>query len=63
MMDLTDPRFHTRVIRWKSLIKDGYDPKTIMVEAQKQGMHRLANRAYARLRVERDAEKKAKGEK
>jgi hypothetical protein len=34
-----------------------------MVEAQKQGMHRLANRAYARLRVERDAEKKAKGEK
>lgn len=62
-MDLTDPRLHRRVIRWNALIKDGYDPKVVMVEAQKQGMYRLANRACARLRVERDAEKKAKGEK
>ena len=57
MMDLTDPRLHKRIIKWKALIKEGYDPKTVMLEAQKQGMHRLANRAYARLRVQRDANK------
>tara|TARA_R110002020_G_scaffold469683_1_gene694906 strand:+ start:244 stop:438 length:195 start_codon:yes stop_codon:yes gene_type:complete len=64
-MDLSDERFHKRVIRWKTLIKDGYDPKVVMVEAQKQGMHRLAHRAYCRVRLQKeiDAAEKTKGEK
>ena len=43
-MDLSDERFHTRTIRWSKLIRDGIDPKVVLVEAQRQGMYRLNER-------------------
>jgi hypothetical protein len=48
-MDLSDPRFHSKRINWRSLVEDGYDPKVVMHEAQKQGLHKLASSAAHRI--------------
>jgi len=48
-MDLTDSRFHTKRINWESIVADGFDPKAVMLEAQKQGLHKLAHSAAHRL--------------
>jgi len=48
-MDLTDPRFHTRRIRWKSIVEDGYSVEQVLLEAQRQGLHRLAQSAFNRM--------------
>ena len=44
-MALSDPRFHKRRVPWKQLAREGYDPRKVMLEAQKQGMHLLASKA------------------
>ena len=48
-MDLTDRRFHTRKIHWASLVRDGYDPKKVMLEAQKRGLWKIARSAATRI--------------
>ncbi len=48
-MDLTDERLHKRRVPWEQLIREGYEPCKVMLEAQKQGMHRLASRARKRI--------------
>jgi hypothetical protein len=48
-MDLSNPRFHSKRINWRAIVADGYDPKTVMLEAQKQGLHKLAHSAAHRL--------------
>ena len=48
-MNLLDTRFHGKRIPWKKLETEGYEPKKVMLEAQKQKMWRLARRAYERL--------------
>lgn len=48
-MDLTDPRFHKRKIHWASLVRDGYNPKQVMKEAQRQGLWRLARSAATKI--------------
>ena len=55
-MDLSDPRFHTKRIQWRLLIADGYDPQEVLIEAQRQGLWRLARSACHRL--ENSKEKK-----
>ena len=54
-MDLSDERFHTRTIRWSKLIRDGIDPKVVLVEAQRQGHYRLARSANERIRKDNEA--------
>ena len=48
-MALSDPRFHRKRVPWAELVKEGVDPRKVMVEAQKQGMHRLARLAWGRM--------------
>ena len=48
-MNLLDERFHRKRIPWKKLEAEGYDPKKVMVEAQKQKLWQLARRAYNRV--------------
>tara|TARA_R100001015_G_scaffold18875_2_gene13333 strand:+ start:6254 stop:6475 length:222 start_codon:yes stop_codon:yes gene_type:complete len=49
-MDLTDERFHKRRVPWEQLVNEGYDVRQVMIEAQKQGLHRLARVANDRIR-------------
>ena len=49
-MDLSDERFHKRRVPWEQLVREGYDPREVMIEAQKQGLHRLARLAKFRMR-------------
>tara|TARA_R100000231_G_scaffold1708_1_gene2889 strand:- start:13729 stop:13950 length:222 start_codon:yes stop_codon:yes gene_type:complete len=49
-MDLTDERFHKRRVPWEELVREGYDVRQVMIEAQKQGLHRLARVAKDRIR-------------
>mgnify|MGYP003140551109 CR=1 FL=1 len=51
-MDLSDERFHKKRVPWAQLVKEGYDVRKVMIEAQKQGFHRLARLAKYRLRNE-----------
>ena len=48
-MDLTDERLHRRTVPWTSLVMDGYDPKEVLLEAQRQGLHKLARSAQSRI--------------
>tara|TARA_R100000315_G_C5122075_1_gene69706 strand:+ start:176 stop:397 length:222 start_codon:yes stop_codon:yes gene_type:complete len=48
-MDLTDERLHRKRVPWDELAKEGVDPRKVMLEAQKQGMHLLARRANNRM--------------
>ena len=48
-MDLTDPRFHKKKIHWRSLIRDGYKPREVMIEAQRKGMWRIARSAKTKI--------------
>ena len=57
-MDLSNPRFHSKRINWAAIIADGYDPKTVMLEAQKQGFHKLAHSAAHRLSNQKTSETK-----
>jgi len=54
-MDLSDERFHTRRIRWSKLIRDGIDPKVVLLQAQRQGHYRLARSANERIRRDNEA--------
>jgi len=49
-MDLTDERFHKRRVPWAQLVREGYNVRQVMIEAQKQGLHRLARVAKDRIR-------------
>ena len=44
-MDLSDERLHKRRVPWSKLVDEGYDPRTVMREAQRQGLHTLASKA------------------
>ena len=48
-MDRTDERLHKRRVPWSKLVDEGYDPRTVMREAQKQGLYRLARSAKHRI--------------
>ncbi len=48
-MDLNDERLHRRRVPWRVLMKEGFDPREIMLEAQKKGMWKLAASAKCRL--------------
>ena len=59
-MDLSDTRFHRKVIPWAKLEAEGVDARKVMKEAQKQRMWVLARKAEhrwhnQRLRIEREA--------
>lgn len=59
-MDLSDTRFHRKVIPWAKLEAEGVDARMVMKEAQKQRMWVLARKAEhrwhnQRLRIEREA--------
>lgn len=47
-IDLKDERFYRRRIPWDSLAEDGYEPKIVMLEAQKKKMWTLARKAEHR---------------
>lgn len=51
-MDLSDPRLHKKRVPWEQLTREGYDARQVMIEAQKQGMYRLARLAKFRMRNE-----------
>lgn len=55
-MDLSDERLHRRRVIWPPLERDGFDPKTVMLEAQRQKMWKLAASAKTRVEVVRRAE-------
>ena len=48
-MNLLDERLHGKRIPWKRLEAEGYEPKRVMLEAQKQRMWLLARRAHERI--------------
>ena len=50
-MDLSDERLHRRTLNWNELVRDGFDPRTVMIEAQKQGMYKLAQSAQGRMKL------------
>lgn len=52
-MNLTDARLYLKRVPWEDLVKEGYDPKIVMMEAQRQGIWRLA--ASARNRISNKA--------
>ena len=52
-IDFSDRRFHTKKIHWSGLIRDGYDPKKVMVEAQKRRLWRIAKSAATRIENEK----------
>jgi hypothetical protein len=47
-MDLSDARFHRKVIPWAKLEAEGVDARKVMKEAQKQRMWILARKAEHR---------------
>tara|TARA_Y100000114_G_scaffold98554_2_gene91740 strand:- start:4602 stop:4787 length:186 start_codon:yes stop_codon:yes gene_type:complete len=55
-MDLSDPRFEKRRVPWEKLVAEGYDPKAVMLEAQRQGKNSLARKARMRLSNQRRTE-------
>ena len=48
-MDLNDERLHRRRVPWKVLTKEGYEPRKVMIAAQKLGMWKLATSAKQRI--------------
>ena len=52
-MDLSDERFHRRIIPWTSLVQDGIDPQRVMLEAQKRRLWKIARSARHRLENEK----------
>ena len=48
-MDLNDERLHRRRVPWKALTREGYEPRKVMLEAQKLGMWKLATSAKQRI--------------
>lgn len=57
MIDFSDRRFHTKKIHWAGLIRDGYDPKKVMLEAQRRGLWRIARSAATRLQNQKREKK------
>ena len=49
-MDLSDERFHRTRVPWRTLTKDGYEPKQVLLAAQNQGLWKLAASAEQRIR-------------
>tara|TARA_R100001163_G_scaffold62853_1_gene54060 strand:+ start:1008 stop:1187 length:180 start_codon:yes stop_codon:yes gene_type:complete len=58
-MDLTDERFHRRIIPWAKLELEGVDARTVMKEAQKQKMWMLSRKAEHRWHNQRLLKEKA----
>jgi hypothetical protein len=54
-INLNDERLHRRRIPWETLVREGYEPKKVMLEAQKQRMWTLAKKAEHRLSNQRQA--------
>ena len=48
-MDLSDERFHRKTIPWAKLEAEGVEARTVMKEAQKQRMWKLAKKAEHRI--------------
>ena len=59
-MDLSDERLHRKRVVWPPLERDGFDPKLVMLEAQRQKMWKLASSAKTRVEVVRRAKEKMK---
>ena len=57
-MDLTDERLHKRRVPWAQLVREGYDPRKVMLEAQRQGMNLLASKARMRIDNQRREQEK-----
>jgi len=53
-IDLNDERLHKRRIPWESLEEDGYEPRQVMLEAQKRRMWTLARRAHYRVQNQKN---------
>jgi hypothetical protein len=55
-MDLTDERLHKSRVPWAELVAEGYEPRKVMLEAQRQGLWKIARSARTRIANEkRDA--------
>ena len=59
-MEFSDERFHRRTIPWAELVREGYNPRVVMLHAQRQGLYRLAR--SAKHRVDNDKRLKEKSE-
>tara|TARA_R110001592_G_scaffold70006_1_gene214661 strand:+ start:338 stop:520 length:183 start_codon:yes stop_codon:yes gene_type:complete len=57
-MDFSDERFHRKKVPWRTLVKEGVDPRVVMLHAQRQGLYKLAESARSRVSNER---RKAEG--
>ena len=57
-MDLSDERLHKRRVPWAQLVREGYDPRKVMLEAQRQGMSLLASKARMRIDNQRREQEK-----
>ncbi len=60
-MDFSDERFHRKRVPWIQLVKEGIDPRVVMLHAQRQGLYKLAYSAKCRLENERRVAKGARG--
>ena len=58
--DFSDRRFGSRKIHWASLIRDGYEPEKVLLEAQKQGLWRIAKSAATRIENQKREKQKGK---
>ena len=57
-MDLSDERLHKRRVPWAQLVREGYDPRKVMLEAQRQGMRLRASKARMRIDNQRREQEK-----
>ena len=57
-MDLSDERLHKRRVPWAQLVREGYDPRKVMLEALRQGMSLLASKARMRIDNQRREQEK-----
>ena len=48
-MEVSAERWHRRTIPWAELVREGYDPRVVMLHAQRQGLYRLARSAKMRM--------------
>lgn len=55
MIDLNDERLHKSRVPWAELVAEGYEPRKVMLEAQRQGLWKIARSARTRIDNERRA--------
>ena len=52
-MDLNDERLHRKRVPWTALVKDGFEPRKVLLEAQRRKMWKLARSARYRIENEK----------